>query len=41
MEKGNIKVSRKEIFNWVGEVWYDDKLTSYMIEILFKKAGIT
>ena len=39
--KGNIKVLRKEIFNWVGEVWYDDNLTSYMIEKSFKKAGIT
>ena len=41
MEKGDIKVSRKEILNWVGEVWYDDNLTSYMIEKSFKKAGIT
>ena len=41
MEKGDIKVSRKEILNWVGEVWYDDNLTSYMIEKSFKKAGVT
>ena len=41
MEKGDIKVSRKEILNWVGEVWYDDNLTSYMIEKSFKKARIT
>ena len=41
LEKGDIKVSRNEILNWVGEVWYDDNLTSYMIEKSFKKAGIT
>ena len=41
LEKWDIKVSRKEILNWVGEVWYDDNLTSYMIEKSFKKAGIT
>ena len=41
MEKGDITVSRNEILNWVGEVWYDDNLTSYMIEKSFKKAGIT
>ena len=34
LEKGDIKVSRKEILNWVRQECYDGKLTSYMIKKL-------
>ena len=41
LEKGDVKVSRKEIIDWVGEVWYDDKLSTDMVVKSFKKAGVT
>ena len=41
LEKGDVKVSRKEIIDWVGEAWYDDKLSTDMVVKSFKKAGVT
>ena len=31
----------KAIVNWVGEIWYDYKLSSEMISKSFKTAGIS
>ena len=41
IENTNLKVSRKQIIDWVGEIWYSEKLSSAMISKSFKKAGVT
>ena len=35
------KMTQEDMINWVGEIWYDDKLSSEMISKSFKTEGIT
>ena len=35
------RVTQKDLINWVGEIWYDDKLTSEMVRKSFKTTWIT
>ena len=35
------RVTQEDLINWVGEIWYDDKLSSEMISKSFNTAGIT
>ena len=41
IENANLKVSRRQIIDLVGKIWYSDKLTSVMISKSLKKAGVT
>ena len=43
MDQQDIKtrVIQEDLINWVVEVWYDDKLSSEIINKSFKSAGIT
>ena len=34
-------VTREDLINWVGKIWYDDKLSSEMVSKSFKTKGIT
>ena len=37
----NARVTQEDPINWVGEIWYDDKLSSEMDSKSFKTVGIT
>ena len=36
-----MRQTQEDLINWVGEIWYDDKLTFEMDRKSFKTAGIT
>ena len=35
------RVTQEDLIKWIGEIWYDDKLSSEMIRKSFKTVGIT
>ena len=35
------RVANEDLINWIGEIYYDDKLSSEMVSKLLKTAGIT
>ena len=37
----NVKVSQEDIISWVGETWYDHKISAEIVSKSFKKTGIT
>ena len=41
-QKGTkVRVTHEDLINWVGEIWYDDKLSFKMVSKSFKTTGIT